>query len=102
MYEALTRVLNSEHDPCILVGDFNSIIEGGRTNYAQPNPSNTTTMADATFADFVEKTKGKILPPVQDSWRNPFGGIRNRESKLDFAVTYNFEEAETKVSVFFY
>ncbi len=96
MYEALTRTLNSEHDPCILVGDFNTNIEGGRTNYAQPIPSNTTTMADATFADFVEKTKGKILSPSQVSWRNSFGGIRNREAKLDFAVTYNFEEAETK------
>jgi hypothetical protein len=51
-------------------------------------------MVDATFEDFVEKTKGKILPPAQASWRNPFGGIRSREGKLDFVVTYNFEESE--------
>ncbi len=68
MYETLTRAFNSEHDPCILVGDFNVSIEA----------------------------KGKILTPDQDSWRNPFGGIRSREAKLDFVVTYNFEEAETK------
>jgi endonuclease/exonuclease/phosphatase family metal-dependent hydrolase len=96
MYEALTRALNSEHDPCILVGDFNTSIEEGRTNYAQPNPSNTTTMTDAAFADFVEKTKGKIVPPTQSSWRNPFGGIRSQEAKLDFAITYNFEGAEVE------
>ena len=96
IYEALTRAINSEHDPCILVGDFNVSIKEGRTNYAQPNPSNITTMADATFAEFVEKTKGKIRPPSQASWRNPFGGIRSREAKLDFAITYNFEEAEVE------
>jgi hypothetical protein len=96
MYEALTRALNSEHDPGILVGDFNTRIKEGRTNYDQPNPSNTTTMTDATFTDFVEKKKGKIRPPVHDSWRNPFGGIRNREAKLDFAITYNFEEGEVE------
>ncbi len=96
IYEALTRALNSEHDPCILVGDFNASIEEGRTNYAQPNPLNTTTMADEAFTDFVEKTKGKIVPPSQDSWRNPFGRIRSREAKLDFAITYNFEEAEVE------
>jgi hypothetical protein len=96
IYEALTRALNSEHNPCILVGDFNASIKEGRTNYAQPNPLNTTTMADEAFADFVEKTKGKIVPPAQASWRNPFGGIRSREAKLDFAITYNFEEAEAE------
>ncbi len=96
IYEALTRALNSKHDPCILVGDFNVSIKEGRTNYAQPNPLNTTTMADEAFADFMEKTKGKIVPRAQDSWRNPFGGIRGREPKLDFAITYNFEEAEAE------
>ena len=96
IYETLTRTLNVEHDPCILVGDFNASIEGGRTNYAQPTLSNTTTMADAALADFVEKTKGKILPPAQASWRNPFGGIRSREAKLDSPIIYNFEEAEVE------
>jgi hypothetical protein len=56
-------------------------------------------MSDATITDFVEKTKDKILPPAQVSWRNPFGGIRRRESKLDFAVTYIFEEEEIEVYV---
>jgi hypothetical protein len=96
IYETLTRALNSEHDPVILVGDFDTSIKEGRTNYDQPNPSNTTTMVDATFADFVEKTKGKIRPPAQASCRNSFGGIRSREPKLDFTITYNFEEAEVE------
>ena len=97
IYESLTRALNAEYDPCILVGDFNASIAGGRTNYGQPTSSNTTTMADAALADFVEKTKGKILPPAQDSWRNPFGmHTETREAKLDFAIIYNFEEAEVE------
>jgi endonuclease/exonuclease/phosphatase family metal-dependent hydrolase len=100
IYESLTWVISvwfsAEHDPCILVGDFNVSIEAGRANYDQPSPLNFTTMADTAFADFVEKTKRKILPPAQDSWRNPFGGIRSREAKLDFAIIYNFEEAEVE------
>jgi hypothetical protein len=93
IYEALTRVINAEHDPFILVGDFNASIKGGRANYAPPHPRNFTTMADEAFAEFVGKTNGKIVPPAQTSWRNPFGGIRSREAKLDFAITYNLEEA---------
>jgi len=93
IYEALTRVINEEHDPCILVGDFNAIIKDGRTNYAPPHPQNITTIADEALAEFVEKTNGKIIPPAQVSWRNPFGGIRSREAKLDFAIIYNLEEA---------
>jgi hypothetical protein len=49
-------------------------------------------MADEAFADFVGKTNGTIVPPAKTSWRHPFGGIRSRESKLDFAITYNLEE----------
>jgi hypothetical protein len=93
IYEDLTRVINAEHDPFILVGDFNASIKGGRANYAPPHSRNFTTMADEAFAEFVGKTNGKIVPPDQDSWRNPFGGIRSREAKLDFAITYNLEEA---------
>jgi hypothetical protein len=96
IYEALVRALSIEHDPCILIGDFNGSIKGGRTNYARPGPLNPTSVADEALADFVEKTKGKILPPAQASWRNPFGGIRSREAKLDFAIIYNFEEAEVE------
>ena len=88
IYEALTRVINAEHDPCILVGDFNASIKDGRVNYAPPQPQNFTTMADEAFVEFVGKTNGKIVPPAQVSWRNPFGGIRSREAKLDFAITY--------------
>ena len=83
IYEALTRTLNAEHDPCIRVDDFNDIIEGGRTNYDQPRTLKFTSMTDAVFADFVEKMKDKILPPAQFSWRNPFGGVRSREAKDD-------------------
>ena len=62
-----------------------------------PNPIHRiTTIADEAFADFVGKTNGKIIPPAQASWRNPFGGTRSREAKLDFAITYNLEEAKVE------
>ena len=67
IYEALTRAINEEHDPCILVGDFNASIKDGRVNYAPPQPQNFTTMADEAFAEFVGKTNGKIVPPAQSS-----------------------------------
>ncbi len=38
------------------------------------------------------KTNGTLVPPAQASWRNSFGGIRSREAKLDFAITYHLEE----------
>ncbi len=66
-------------------------------NYSPPHPQNFTTIADETFADFVGKTNG--TPPVQDSWRNPFGGIRSREAKIDFAITYHLEEAVVEAYV---
>jgi endonuclease/exonuclease/phosphatase family metal-dependent hydrolase len=53
IYEALTRAINEEHEPCILVGDFNASSKDGRANYAPPHPQNFTTMADEAFADFV-------------------------------------------------
>jgi endonuclease/exonuclease/phosphatase family metal-dependent hydrolase len=93
IYETLTRVINAEHDPCILVGDFNANIKDGRANYAPPHPQNLTTIADEAFANFVGKTNGTLVPPAQSSWRNPFGGIRSREAKLDFAITYRLEGA---------
>jgi endonuclease/exonuclease/phosphatase family metal-dependent hydrolase len=67
IYEVLTRALNTEHDPCILVGDFNVSIKDGRTNYAQPHPMNITTITDEAFSDFVDKTKDTIIPPAQAS-----------------------------------
>ena len=53
-------------------------------------------MADEALADFIEQTKGTLIPPAQASWRNPFGGRRNRGAKLDFAITYNIEEVEAE------
>jgi hypothetical protein len=81
IYETLTRVINEEHDPCILVGDFNASIKDGRVNYAPPHPQNFTTMTDVAFAKFVGKTNGKNIPPAQVSWRNSFDGVR-RTGKL--------------------
>ncbi len=40
-------------------------------------------------ANFVETTQGRIFPPNQDSWKKPFGGIKGKKAKLDFAVVYN-------------
>jgi hypothetical protein len=65
IYEALTRVLNAEHDPCILVGDFNASIKDGRTNCVRPHPLNITTRADEAFTDFVRESKATIIPPAQ-------------------------------------
>ena len=85
-----------EHDPCLLLGDFNASIEGGRTKYARTGRDNPTTIADASFTTFVETTKGTILPPVQVSWRNPFREARGQGAKLDFTIIYNFEEEKVE------
>ncbi len=67
LYDALARDLVLTTDPCILLGDVNASILGGRTNYASPSDDNPTTIADRTFANFVETTQGRIFPPNQDS-----------------------------------
>ena len=77
------------------MGDVNASIPGGRTNYAPPSDGNPTTITDRTFANFVETTKGTIFPPVQVSWKKPFGGTKGKKAKLDFAVVYNLEEEVT-------
>jgi hypothetical protein len=82
-------------DPCILLGDVNASIPGGRTKYAPPSDDNPTTIADQTFANFVETTKGTIVPPAQGSWEKPFDGIKGKEAKFDFAVVYNLDEDVT-------
>ncbi len=89
IYATPTRALSKETDPCILVGDFNASIKGGRYRYVKSSTENPTTVADMTFTEFVEKTGDTILPPVQVSWKNPFRGARGQETKLDFAVIYN-------------
>ena len=98
IYEALTRAINAEHEPGILVGDFNASIKDGRANYAPPHPQNFTTMADEAFAAFVGQTNGTIVPPAQASWRKPSDGIRSREAKLDFAITYNLARLTDSLS----
>ena len=91
-YEALLQALRRETDPCILLGDFNASITGGRWGYARGNKDNPISAADAAFAEFVEQSGGTIMPPDQDTWRNPYRGARGQEAKLDFAITYNIEE----------
>ena len=39
-YAALTRALNMITDPCMLFGDFNASIQGGRLNYAPAHAKN--------------------------------------------------------------
>ncbi len=53
LYDALARALSTTNDPCILLGDFNASIQGGRTNYAPPKDNNPTTIADQTFGRVV-------------------------------------------------
>ena len=48
-------------DPCMLFGDFNASIQGGRINYAPAHANNPTTIADQSFAEFVEVTKGTSI-----------------------------------------
>ncbi len=92
LYDTLSKALGPTTDPCILIGDVNASILGGRINYAPPSDDNPTTIADRTFANFVETTQGRIFPPDQDSWKKPFGGIKGKKAKLDFAVVYNLDE----------
>ena len=79
-------------DPCILFGDFNASIQGGRLNYVPAHVNNPTTIVDQAFTEFVEVTKGTIIPPAQVTWKNPFDGIKGQEAKLDFGIVYNLQE----------
>jgi hypothetical protein len=90
--DTLGKALGLTTDPCILLGDVNVSILGGRTNYASPSDDNPTTIADRTFANFVETTQGRIFRPNQTSWKKTFGGIKGKKAKLDFAVVYNLDE----------
>ena len=92
IYVTLKRALDKETVPCILLGDFNASMKGGRYRYAKSSSEDPTTSADMTFTEFVEKTGGIVLPPIQVSWKNPFRGTRGQETRLDFAVIYNLQE----------
>ena len=74
--------------PCMLFGDLNASTQGGRLNYAPAHANNPTTIADQAFAEFVEVTKGTIIPSAQTTWKNPFGGIKGQGAKLDFGIVY--------------
>ena len=99
LQEALTKALSSTTDPCMLFGDFNASIHGGRLNYAPAHANNPTTTADQAFADFVEVTKGTIIHPACPTWKNPFGGLHSKEAKLDFGIVYNMQEEITVAEV---
>ncbi len=55
---------------------------GGSLNYVPDHTNNPTTITDQVFSEFVEVTKGTIIPPAQVTWKNPFGGIKSQEAKL--------------------
>ena len=76
-------------DPCMLFGDFNANIQGGRLNYAPAHANTPTTITDQDFTEFVEVTKGTLIPPAQVTWKNPFGGVKGQEAKLDFGIVCN-------------
>ena len=76
-------------DPCMFFGDFNASIHGGRLNYDPSHVNNPTTIADQAFTEFVEVTEGTLIPPAQSTWKNPFGGAKGQEAKLDFGIIYN-------------
>ena len=79
-------------NPCMLFGDLNAIIQGGRLDYAPVHVKNPTTITDQVFTEFVEVTKGTLVPTTQVTWKNPFGGIKGQEAKLDFGIVYNLQE----------
>ncbi len=61
--------------------------------------NNPTTIADQAFGEFVEVTKGTLIPPDQDTWKNPFGGVKGQESKLDFGIVCNMQEETVESTV---
>jgi hypothetical protein len=95
----LTTSLSSIKDPCMLFGDFNASTCGGRVNYAPAHANNPTTVADQAFAEFIEVTKGRIVPPTRSTWKNPFGDLEGQEANLDFGIVYNLQEDLTEAEV---
>jgi hypothetical protein len=96
---ALTKSLSSIKDPCMIFGDFNVSTCGGRVNYAPAHANNPTTIADQAFAEFIETTKGRIVPPARSAWKSPFGGLKGQEDKLDFGIVYQLQEDLTEAEV---
>jgi hypothetical protein len=91
LYADLTTALRSIKDPCMIFGDFNVSTCGGRVNYAPAHANNPTTIADQAFAEFIEDTKGRIVPPARSTWKNPFGGLEGQEAKLNVGIVYNLQ-----------
>jgi hypothetical protein len=83
----------------MLFGDFNASTCGGRVNYAPAHANNPTTVADQAFAEFIEVTKGRIVPPTRSTWKNPFGDLEGQEANLDFGIVYNLQEDLTEAEV---
>ena len=86
-------------DPIMLFGDFNASIQGGRLNYAPAHANNPTTIADQAFTEFVEVTKGTLIPPFHVTWKNPFGGVKGQEAKLDFGIVCNMQDETVESTV---
>jgi hypothetical protein len=98
----LTKSLSSVKDPSLFFGDFNASICGGRINYAPAHANNPTTIADQAFTEFIETTRGKVIPPTRSTWKIPFGGLKGQEAKLDFGIAnrvYNLQEVLTEAEV---
>ena len=92
LQEALAKALDPITNPYMFFGDFNASTYGGRVNYAPTHANNPTTIADQAFAEFIEATKGTVIQPVRSTWKNPFGGLKSQEAKLDFGIVYNLQE----------
>jgi hypothetical protein len=75
-------------------GDFNTSTCVERVNYTPAHTNNPTTIADQTFAEFVETTNGTVIPPARSTWKTPFGGLNGQEGKLDFVIVYNLLQEE--------
>jgi len=80
-------------------GDFNTSTCVGRVKYTPAHTNNPTTIADQTFAEFIETTNWTVIPPARSTWKTPFGGLNGQEAKLDFDIVYNLQEelVETEV-----
>ncbi len=83
----------------MLLGDFNANIQGGRLNYDPAHANTPTTITDQDFTEFVEVTKGTLIPPAQVTWKNPLGGVKGQEDKLDFGIVCNMQEQTVERTV---
>ena len=46
-----------------------------------------------------QNDKVTVISPVRTTWKNPFGGVKGQEAKLDFGIDYNLQEELVQADV---